>query len=328
MVTPEFRPARLLANPHLQSILSSHRLRRWLRRHEAAQLEAQSEHTLLDCGDGVRLQGWYSPATATPARGLVVLLHGWEGSARSSYMLNTTLALRAAGFAVFRLEFRDHGDGQHLNEELFHSGRIAEVVGAVGAIARRWPIAPLLVAGYSLGGNFALRVGLHAPAAGLDIRHIAAVCPAIDPANVLHAMESGPWFYHQYFMLKWRRSLRLKQAAFPQRYHFDDLLRGLNMRQLTEALVLREGGFASLADYFDSYAITGERLAHLTVPASILTAADDPVIPIGDFRALQLPDSTRLLVTEHGGHCGFLENWRLRSWAERFIVEASLAATA
>lgn len=327
MATPEFRPARLLGNPHLQSILSSHRLRQWLRRREALDLEAASEHVLLDCGDGVRLQGWYSGAGAVAgARGLVVLLHGWEGSARSNYMLSTALALRDAGFAVFRLEFRDHGDGQHLNEELFHSGRIAEVVGAVRAVAQRWPITPLLLAGYSLGGNFALRVGLHAAAAGLDIRHITAICPAIDPANVLRAMEEGPWFYHHYFMLKWRRSLRLKQAAFPQRYRLDALLRGLNMRQLTEALVLREGEFASIDDYFDSYSIAGDRLAALTVPASILTAADDPVIPIDDFRSLRLPASTRLLVTDHGGHCGFLENWQLGSWAERFVVNACSSA--
>lgn len=322
MSTPEFRPAPLLGNPHLQSILSSHRLRQWLRRRELAALNRSSRHTLLDCGDGVRLQGWYTPATSTDPRGLVVLLHGWEGSARSNYMLSTALALHNAGFAVFRLEFRDHGDGQHLNEGLFHSGRIGEVVGAIGDVARRWPVAPLMVAGFSLGGNFALRVGLHAEAAGLDLRHIAAVCPAIDPANVLRAMETGPWFYHYYFMQKWRRSLRRKQAAFPQRYRLDELLRRLNMRQLTEALVLREGEFASLDDYFNSYSIAGERLSRLPVPASILTSADDPVIPFDDFRNLQLPDHVRLLVTPNGGHCGFLENWRLGSWAERFVVDA------
>lgn len=326
MATPDFRPAPLLTNPHLQSILSSHWLRRWLRKREAEDLERDSQHVILDCGDGVRLQGWYTPARHEPA-GLVVLLHGWEGSARSNYMVSTALALRANGFAVFRLEFRDHGDGQHLNEELFHSGRIDEVVGAVRAVSQRWPVRPLMVAGYSLGGNFALRVGLRAEAAGIDLRHVVAICPAIDPANVLRALETGPWFYHYYFMSKWRRSLRRKQAAFPHRYRLDDLLRGLDMRQLTEALVLREGGFRSLDDYFDSYSIAGERLAKLPVPASILTSVDDPVIPIDDFRQLRLPSHARLVVTDHGGHCGFLENWRLGSWAERFVLDAATTHT-
>jgi predicted alpha/beta-fold hydrolase len=317
-----FAPPRLLDNPHLQSVLASHRLRRWLRGTAIDGYEAGAEHVLLDCGDGVRLQGWYNPAPAEPARGLVVLLHGWEGSARSSYLGNTGLALQAAGFATFRLEFRDHGEGQHLNEGLFHSCRLDEVVGAVKAIAQRWPTRPLLLAGFSLGGNFALRVALRAPAAGIPLTHAVAVCPAIDPANVLEAMERGPWFYHQYFMMKWRRSLKRKQLAFPDRYDFAPLLRGLGMRALTQELIVREGEFESLAAYFDGYSIAHDRLAGLAVPATILTSEDDPIIPVRDFRSLRLPDTARLHIVRHGGHCGFLENWRLDSWAERFVVNA------
>jgi predicted alpha/beta-fold hydrolase len=321
-----FAPPRLLDNPHLQSVLASHRLRRWLRGTAIDAYEADAEHVLLDCGDGVRLQGWHNPAPVEPARGLVVMLHGWEGSARSSYMGNTGLALQAAGFATFRLEFRDHGEGQHLNEGLFHSCRLDEVVGAVKAIAQRWPTRPLLLAGFSLGGNFALRVALRAPGAGIPLAHAVAVCPAVDPANVLEAMERGPWFYHHYFMMKWRRSLRRKQLAFPDRYDFAPLLRGLGMRALTQELIVREGEFESLAAYFDGYSIAHDRLAGLAVPATILTSEDDPIIPVRDFHGLRLPDTARLHIVRHGGHCGFLENWRLDSWAERFVVNACARA--
>src|SRR5690606_36843552 len=125
-------------------------------------------------------------------------------------------------------------------------------------------------------------------------------------------------------MLKWRRSLRRKHAAFPQRYRLDELPRQLNMRQLTEALVLSEGEFASLDDYFDNYSIAGGGLAALSVPASILTPSGDPVIPFDASRNLPLPDHVRLLGTPQGGHCGFLEIWRLGSWPERFDVDACL----
>jgi uncharacterized protein len=326
MLAADFSPPRLLDNPHLQSVLASHRVRRWLRNGPIGQLEARAEHHLLDCGNGVRLQGWYNRPIDGPGRGLVVLLHGWEGSARSSYLVNTSVALQAAGFSVFRLEFRDHGDGQHLNEDLFHSCRLDEVVGGVRAAAQRWPVQPLLLAGFSLGGNFALRVALRARSAGIALARVVAVSPAIDPGHVLEAMERAPWFYQSYFLMKWRRSLRRKQAAFPQRYDFRPLMRGLGIRALTAELIVRESEFASLDDYLDGYSIAHDRLADLSVPAAILTSEDDPIIPAQDFRELRLPASAHLHIVRHGGHCGFLENWRLDSWAERFVVAACASA--
>ena len=50
-------------------------------------------------------------------------------------------------------------------------------------------------------------------------------------------------------------------------------------------------------------------------------AADDPVIPVEGFHALQLPPTARLEIAEHGGHCGFLENLRCDGFAERWVAE-------
>lgn len=318
----EFAPPRFLDNPHVQSVLASHRLRRWLRGDAIAELQRQAEYTLLECANGIRLQGWYNAAPSETARGLVVLLHGWEGSALSSYLCNTAVQLQRAGFAVFRLEFRDHGDGQHLNEGLFHSCLIDEVVDAVRLVGERWPIRPLLVAGFSLGGNFALRVALRAPKAGIPLSRAVAVCPVIEPAHGLAAMERAPWFYQQYFLLKWRRSLKLKQKAFPDHYDFGPWMRGLGVRALTREMIVRYSEFDTLEQYLDGYSVAGDRLAALEMPATILTSEDDPIIPVDDFRALRLPPHAELRIVRHGGHCGFLENWRLESWAERFVLAA------
>lgn len=321
----EFVPPRALRNPHLQSILASTGPRRWFARRSGA-LEANASEHLLDCGDGVRLQGFHTAQTAlTRARGLVVLLHGWEGSTRSTYMLRTGERLLAEGFDVFRLNFRDHGETHHLNRELFHSCRIEEVVGAVGEVARRFPAAPLALAGYSLGGNFTLRVALRAPAAGIPLRYAVAVCPVVSPSAGLYALEGGPRFYERYFLHKWRSSLRRKQQLFPDMDLFTPGELGGNLRELTRAMVLRHTGFGSLENYLDGYSIAGETLAAMRVPASILTAADDPVIPVADFRALRLPPQVELDIAPHGGHCGFLSDFALRSYAEDYIAQRLLA---
>lgn len=318
-----FQPPRFLRNPHVQSFLASSGLRRALARKRHARLESPAEEILLECGDGVRLQGFRTAQQARPqARGLAVLLHGWEGSAQSTYLLHTGARLLDEGFDVFRLNMRDHGETHHLNDGLFHSNRIDEVVGAVAELQRRFPILPLVVAGYSLGGNFALRVALRAPAAGISLRHAAAVCPVISPAAGLASIENAPWFYEAYFLKKWRGSLRRKAQLFPSQYRREDWEQGQNLRRLTERLVEQYTDFGTLERYLDGYSLAGDRLAAMQVPSSILTAADDPIIPVDDFRQLRLSPAVRLEIAPHGGHCGFLRGLRGRTYAEDFIAAA------
>lgn len=317
----QFRPRGLLRNPHVQSILASSGVRSFVFRKRRVEVERDSEEHILDCGDGVRLQGFLTPqrVTETP-RALVILLHGWEGSAQSSYVLNTASRLLDDGCDVFRLNFRDHGATHHLNRELFHSCRIDEVIGAVVQIVRRFPTRPVVIGGFSLGGNFALRVALRAPAAGIPLAWAFAVCPVISPRAGLTSIEDAPWFYEYYFMVKWRESLRRKQALHPQSELFtSQQLRG-SMRDLTREMVLRHTDFGTLENYLDGYSIAGDTLSKLQIPATILTAEDDPVIPVAEFRELELAPETELVVTPHGSHCAFILDWSLRSWIEEFIV--------
>ena len=324
-----YRPPRWLRNPHVQSVLSSMPLRRAAGLRELRRLGAQTTEHIITVEDGVRLQGFHTrlPGREAPTQGLVLLLHGWEGSSESSYMRHTAAQLLARGFEVFRLNFRDHGDTHHLNEGLFHSCRLGEVVQAAAEVSRRFPARPMLAAGYSLGGNFALRLALAAPGAGIPLVHAAAVCPAIDPSAVMRTLESGQPFYHWYFMKKWRRSLSIKRALFPQQHDFDDSILAKDMRSLTHWLVERHTTMGGVEEYFDGYAVAGDRLAGLQVPVSVLAAADDPVIPVEGFPRLALPAHSILEIADFGGHCGFLEGAHLRGYAERWVADRLAGAT-
>lgn len=322
-VESDYRPPWWLRSPHLQSVLGSSPLRR---RRGGRAMQASgavtSEH-LLDAGDGIRLHGLHSVVPDAPPKGLALLLHGWEGSAESSYMRLTAARLLARGWATFRLNFRDHGDSHHLNEALFHSNRIDEVVNASAEVARRFlaPGLPMAAAGYSLGGNFALRLALRAPAAGIPLQRVAAVCPVLDPARTMDSMERALPLYLRYFEKKWRGSLLRKRALFPDHHDFDDATLRLGMRDLTRWMVERHTDFGTLDSYFEGYSIAGERLSGLQVAADILMAADDPVIPVEDFHALALPPTAHLEIARWGGHCGFLLNARLEGFAERWVAD-------
>ena len=323
----DFAPAFWLRNRHVQSMLASTSWRRGRVLRSGAPLMAAARELLLDCGAGVRLQCFIS----TPPRSCgapVVLLHGWEGSADSLYVLSLAALLFERGREVVRLNLRDHGETHHLNRELFHSCRLAEVVGATAALQRHFGGRPLQLVGFSLGGNFWLRVAARAPAAGLGLARVVAVSPVLDPPATLLALQSGPPGYEAYFVRKWLRSLRKKQAAWPDTYDFTQLAPLRDLKLMTAELVRSYTDFPTLDHYLNGYAITGERLARLEVPSTIVTSLDDPIIPSGGLAQLARPRALSLTVTRHGGHCGFFDDLRGPTWLERRIMPLLLEGTA
>lgn len=318
-----FAPSGWLANAHFQSIVPSLGLRRPFVAGRARQMLAVADTRIVDCGDGVRLLGHYSGQEAAgkpPARDLAILLHGWEGSADSLYMLSLGSHLFTLGCDVFRLNFRDHGPSHHLNEDIFHSCRLDEVIGAVRSIQRSMPDKRITIAGFSLGGNFALRVAAQAPQAGIELERAAAVCPVLRPHSTMQVLESGWFVYQQYFINKWKRSLRRKQQCFPRRYDFRQILAQNTIRRMTELLVHNYSEFADLDAYLNGYAITGDALAHLQVPSHLLISLDDPIIPAHDLQSLARSPHLHVTSIPNGGHCGFIDSFNGASWADRQIA--------
>jgi uncharacterized protein len=285
-----------------------------------ARVVAAEKEVLLDCGDGVRLQCFHSSPVGGTGRP-VVILHGWEGSAQSLYILTLAQQMFDRGYDAVRLNLRDHGETHHLNRDLFHSCRLSDVMGALRAIQVMFPGQPLNLAGFSLGGNFLLRAAAQAAEAGLSIAKVVAVSPVLDPGETLIALEQSFPGYQLYFVRKWMRSLLKKQAVWPDEYDFTEIGRMADLRRMTAELVRRFTEFPTLDDYLDGYSITGSRLAPLKIPARIITSLDDPIIPAHSLQRLARSASLQLTVTRHGGHCGFLERLSGPSWVERRIVE-------
>jgi predicted alpha/beta-fold hydrolase len=283
---------------------------------------AASRELALESDDGVRLQAFHAVAACETGRPrAIVLLHGWEGSANSLYVLSLAQSLYDRGFDVIRLNLRDHGDTHHLNRELFHSCRLSEVVGAIGDLQQRLPAHELSLAGFSLGGNFMLRVAAEAPATNLRITKAIGISPVLDPAVTLDALESGLPLYRWYFVRKWTRSLRRKQQVWPGSFRFDELLSSGDLRRMTRELVLSHSDFRSVEDYFAGYALTGERLAALEVPSTIVTALDDPIIPARDLARIARPSALKVITTPTGGHCGFFESFATSAWIDRLVLD-------
>lgn len=250
-----------------------------------------------------------------------MLLHGWEGSVNSAYILGTGKFLYNQGFSVFRLNYRDHGETHHLNPGLFYAVLLDEVFSAVQQVSAYRSDLPFYLAGFSMGGNFALRIArkcVETPIANLA--HIVSVSPVLDPEKSTDAIDRVPLLRY-YFRRKWQRSLQKKQNYFPDLYDFHDVLVLDTIADMTDMMLERYSDYESASTYFRGYAVLNNALADIQVPTTIITAKDDPIIPVEDFYDLNLNSVTELIVHRYGGHNGFLESLAGRTWYERKMLE-------
>ena len=316
----DFTPAVGLTNPNLQTIFSSAIRKIIIPRTEAKFLDAGQEE-IINLGS-VRLQIERDKPANTEPLGLIMIIPGWLGHSKSSYVVSLAKKLVDARFEVVRITLRDHGETCHLNSGLFHSAETQEVVDLIKKLVddfkvrypnREGDLTTGLV-GFSMGGNFALRV-----ARQLSSVRTLAISPSLSPHKTIQKIENSQ-IYRPYFINKWRKIFRDKQRHFPDLYDFSYAMKQKSIITLTKHFIGEFTSFDSVDSYCDAYDLCGSRLEG--VNAHILASLDDPVVPTSDIDAL--PPSVTRKMTKRGGHTAFIENWALESWsdsyAERFFA--------
>ena len=320
----DFNPPKPLRHPDVQNLLSSLGLRAGFLRRRTRELEQHTHDCILDGGNGIRLSGELSlPRKHSGIQDndkLVVLFHGWEGSSQSAYMVSAALSLFEAGYTVFRLNLRDHGNSHHLNEGLFNSTLLDEVLAAIADIQKRWQHRQTYLAGFSLGANFALRIAIKAGAAGLSLKQVAAICPVMDPAHTLRALEDARFFYEAYFVRKWRHSLLKKLDFYPHYNYRQELLALKDLRSMHEFFVPRFTPYPNPDAYFNAYALDNNQLNQITLPTTIISSQDDPITKVDGLPSINNNRFLTIQTPRYGSHCAFLQDYRLTSWLDEQLI--------
>ncbi len=266
-----------------------------------------------------------------PGHPTLVVLHGLEGSSGSHYVRGTTDKAFRRGFNVLRLNQRNCGGTEHLSTGLYHSGLTGDVKAVLEELAGADRLSSLAVCGYSLGGNLALKL-----AGGFGdrppewLRAVCAVSPTLELGACMDLLERlDNRIYEWNFMYGLRGRIRRKARLFPDRYDVTGLWRVRTIRAFDNRFTAPHNGFASADDYY--YQAASMRVVdRIRVPTLILSAEDDPFIPAAPLRdaAVAGNPTITVMITPHGGHCGFLEPSRDGYdgyWAEETAVEFAAA---
>jgi len=260
-------------------------------------------------------------------RATLIALHGLNGSSDAHYMRGLAAKAYERGMNVIRLNQRNCGNTEHLSVGLFHSGLTADAAHVIHELTTIDRLPAIAVAGYSLGGNLALKLageyGSNAPRA---LVAVAAVSPIIEISLCTRALEKPENVLYQWnFVRDLKKRMRRKEQFNRGLFDLSRLNAVRTVREFDETFTAPYFGFRDAEDYYRR-ASAMRVVDRIATPALIITAQDDPFVPsqpFGDPKVTSNPH-IELHVCAHGGHCGFVGPKSGEDdgyWAEKRIVE-------
>ena len=305
-------------NPHLLTLAGNF----WRR-----QLDEQRfpvERRIYDTEPGVQVRVEYQAPEAEPVAHLI-LVHGLEGSSESGYARSLAQAALEAGCAVHRFNMRSCGGTEHLSgRTLYHSGQTSDLLAVIQQILKHPPGGvPAFLAGFSLGGNVVLKLAgeLGDAASGLITGVIATSTPIDLAAGVRQLDQPSNIIYARRFVRRLKERVRSKERLTPGLFDLRGLDRLNHIYEFDDRFTAHAFGFGSADNYYATQS-ANQFLDRIRVPTLVIQAKDDPFIPFAmfDHPAFSRNPHLHLLVTEHGGHLGFISKTKPRFWLDQVLV--------
>ena len=203
-------------------------------------------------------------------RPAIVLLHGLNASSEAHYMKGIAAKAFARGFNVIRLNQRNCGGTEGLSAGLFHSGLTADAKHVVEELVAVDGQTAICVAGYSLGGNLALKLAAeYGDAAPPALRAVAAVSPIIEIGECVRALERRENLLYQWnFVRDLKARMRRKDRHRPGAFDLSRLGAIRTVREFDDAYTAPHFGFKDAADYYDR-ASAMRIIDRIRVPAAV-----------------------------------------------------------
>ena len=315
MVVQPFVP--LFRNPHLSTIAGNF----WRRTLDEQRFPVTEQ--LYNTEPGVQVLV-HSQLPDPAAKAQLILVHGLEGSSQAGYARSLAQAALTSGYSVHRYNMRSCGGTEAIcGPQLYHSGQTSDLLAVIREIAATTDC-PIYLAGFSLGGNVVLKLaGELGDSARELIAGVIAVSTPIDLAACSRELKKPiNLIYSWRFLDRLKKRIRLKEQLSPGLFNMRHLDAAKTVYDFDHLFTAQSFGFGSADNYYATQS-SNQFLDRIRVPALILHAKDDPLVPFAVYNhpAFARNPFLHLVAVEHGGHLGFLSRRRPRFWLDGLLIE-------
>jgi predicted alpha/beta-fold hydrolase len=278
-------------------------------------------HIMLPDGDILvvaenRPKNWQSGSR------IMLLVHGLAGSYQSTYMQRMCRRLSKKGYLVLRLNLRFCGPGRGMARKAYHAGVSEDTRFILEWIKNKFPNSPVTQIGFSLGGNVTLKMAGEdgsRPSGNLD--SVVAVSPPVDlEASGMKLRQPENRLFERVFVNNIMNDSKLMLKLYPEIGPIE-FPKEPSLRAFEDLFATTRAGFANAKEYYDKCSSI-HFIPEIKIPSLIVSAADDPVVDSRKLVDLEVNNNIDVLLTEKGGHVGFL-GWGTRydevRWADQAI---------
>lgn len=257
-----------------------------------------------DAGRRPRAHWWAGGDERAP---VAIVLHGLTGCAGSTHVLGTVWKAAARGFDVVRVDLRN-ASGPTPSRHIGHAGRSEDVRALVDHVREARPSARIVLIGFSLGGNVALKaLGEYGEEPPSEIAAAVGISVPIDldhyAADIDRPLNTP---YRRYFLRRLAALYERRRELYPDEFPSRPALATRSLRDWDHRVVAPSCGFASAEDYYARCSALSV-IDAIRVPTLLIQAHDDPFIPFAPFAMLERKSLpwVRVHASQRGGHAGF-----------------------
>lgn len=311
----DFEPLFLMSSGHIQTIFGS-------LFNLQLPLYSQTELVKLSDGDHMSIE-MSTPKHWKKTNPTIVMVHGLCGSHKSNYLIRLARKFKNKSYRVARVNLRGSGSSRGFAKAAYHCGSSEDLYVTIKYIKEKAPESPLILIGFSLGGNIVLKLAgeLGDKAKGI-LEKIIAVSPPADLKECVKMINHPDnQFYERYFIKLLRSEIHYRHTKFKLPKIF--LPATMTLFEFDEYYMAPRIGYKSALEYYEACSAK-KFVQDISIPCKILFSKDDPIIDHTVLEDESLPSHVTVVKTNHGGHLGYLSNpikKKVFRWMDKILMD-------